>query len=121
VQRFFLEKSLIDVEPKTGLQTQRLHQLRRAASLNGQTGDEIVVDDHVEFAPVGSSVSEACSQIGKIASKSVEQETGVQGLAPVEWDTTAAVENLHVTEPYFLFYLRSSPKLKRLGATAPPP
>jgi hypothetical protein len=66
-------------------------------------------------APVGSSVSEACIQISKIASRSVEQGSSV-GQAPVEWDTTAAVENLHVTEPYFLFYLRSSPKLKRLGA-----
>ena len=66
-------------------------------------------------APVGSSVSEACIQIDKIASRSVAHETGVQGLAPIEWDATAAVENLHITEPYFLFYLRSAPKLRRLG------
>jgi hypothetical protein len=74
-----------------------------------------VGDVCTEKAPVGSSVSEACIQIGKIASRSVEHETGVQGQAPIEWDVTAAVENLHVTEPYFLFYLRSATKLKRLG------
>ena len=68
----------------------------------------------VNKAPVGSSVSEACSQINRIASKSVENETGVQGLAPIEWDTTADVENLYVAEPYFLFYLRCAPKLRRL-------
>ncbi len=65
--------------------------------------------------PVGSSISEACSQLDKIAKKSVETDTGVQGLPPVEWDTTADVENLHVAEPYFLFYLRASSKLKNLG------
>ena len=69
----------------------------------------------VDKAPVGSSISEACIQIGKIASRSVGRDTGVQGAAPIEWDTTANVENLHVTEPYFLFYLRSSPKLRRFG------
>ena len=71
----------------------------------------------VDKAPVGSSISEACIQIGKIASRSVGRDTGVQGAAPIEWDTTANVENLHVTEPYFLFYLRSSPKLRRLGGS----
>lgn len=69
----------------------------------------------VDNAPVGSSISEACSQINKIAAKSVETETGVQGLPPVEWDTTADVENLYVAEPYFLFYLRSAPKLKKIA------
>lgn len=68
-------------------------------------------------APVGSSISEACRQIAKIARKSVEVETGVQGLPPVEWDTSADVENLHVAEPYFLFYLRASSKLKKLGSS----
>jgi hypothetical protein len=66
--------------------------------------------------PVGSSISEACTQINKIAKKSVENETGVQGLAPVEWDTTTDVENLHVAEPYFLFYLRASSKLRKLAS-----
>jgi hypothetical protein len=66
--------------------------------------------------PVGSSVSEACSQIDKIAKKSVAADTGVQGMQPIEWDTTADVENLHIAEPYFLFYLRASQKLKLLGA-----
>jgi hypothetical protein len=66
--------------------------------------------------PVGSSVSEACAQIDKIAKKSVVVDTGVQGMQPIEWDTTAHVENLHIAEPYFLFYLRSSSKLRQLGA-----
>jgi hypothetical protein len=65
---------------------------------------------------VGSSVSEACAQIDKIAKKSVVVDTGVQGMQPIEWDTTAHVENLHIAEPYFLFYLRSSSKLRQLGA-----
>lgn len=65
--------------------------------------------------PVGSSVSEACTQIDKIAKKSVEVDTGVQGTQPIEWDTTADVENLHIGEPYFLFYLRASPRLRLLG------
>lgn len=65
--------------------------------------------------PVGSSVSEACTQIDKIAKKSVAVDTGVQGMQPIEWDTTADVENLHIAEPYFLFYLRASPKLRLLG------
>jgi hypothetical protein len=66
--------------------------------------------------PVGSSVSEACAQIDKIAKKSVVVDTGVQGMQPIEWDTTAHVENLNIAEPYFLFYLRSSSKLRQLGA-----
>jgi hypothetical protein len=65
--------------------------------------------------PVGSSVSEACTQLDKIAKKSVAVDTGVQGMQPIEWDTTADVENLHIAEPYFLFYLRASPKLRLLG------
>lgn len=71
-----------------------------------------------ERVPVGSSVSEACSQIDKIAQKSVAVETGVQGMQPIEWDTTADVENLHVVEPYFLFYLRASSKLRVLGISS---
>ena len=67
--------------------------------------------------PVGSSVSEACAQIDKISKRSVARETGVQGMQPIEWDTTADVENLHVAEPYFLFYLRASPKLRLLGGS----
>jgi hypothetical protein len=67
--------------------------------------------------PVGSSVSEACSQIDKIAKKSVGLDTGVQGMQPIEWDTMVAVENIHIAEPYFLFYLRASPKLRLLGAS----
>jgi len=34
--------------------------------------------------------------------KSVAKDTGVQGVQPIEWDTTADVENLHIAEPYFL-------------------
>jgi hypothetical protein len=66
--------------------------------------------------PVGSSISEACTQINKIAKKSVAVDTGVQGMQPIEWDMTADVENLHIAEPYFLFYLRASSKLRLLGS-----
>lgn len=65
--------------------------------------------------PVGSSISEACTQIDKIAKRSVAVDTGIQGLQPIEWDTTTDVENLHIAEPYFLFYLRASTKLNSLG------
>ena len=65
--------------------------------------------------PVGSSVSEACIQINKIAKKSVAVDTGVQGMQPIEWDRTSDVENLHIAEPNFLFYLRASSKLRLLG------
>ncbi len=65
--------------------------------------------------PVGSNVSEACTQIDKIAKNTVAVDTGVQGTQPIEWDKTADVENLHIAEPYFLFYLRASSKLRSLG------
>ena len=59
-------------------------------------------------APVGRSVTEACGQISTFASAD----------RTVEFDSGADVETFHVSDPYWLFYLRCSPKLTRL-ATQP--
>ena len=52
-------------------------------------------------APVGRSVTEACVQISTLAKDRRE----------VEFDTDSDVETFYVTDPYWLFYLRSSPKM----------
>jgi hypothetical protein len=73
----------------------------------------------VDESPVGSSVSEACIQIDKVAERLSQPESAVGSLKPVEWDTSSSVETIHMAEPYFLFYLRSSQRLVSLGRRAP--
>lgn len=55
--------------------------------------------------PVGRGVSEACTQISDFAA----------GDRTIEFDTDQDVEVLHISDPYWLFYLRSSRKLKDLA------
>lgn len=69
----------------------------------------------VGAAPSGRNVSDACEQISKLAAKGVKSHGGVQSGPPIEWDKTTDPENMHIIEPYFLFYLRASPKLRTLG------
>jgi hypothetical protein len=66
-------------------------------------------------APSGRNVSDACEQISRLASRTVKANSVVEVAPPIEWDKSTDPENLHVVEPYFLFYLRSSPILKTLG------
>ena len=58
-------------------------------------------------APAGSSVKEACRQISSIAVEMYPEQR------IVEWDDEAGT--LTVVDPYFLFYVRSSPKLANLA------
>ena len=69
-------------------------------------------------SPNGRNISDACEQISKLAAKGVRSGIAADAAAPIEWDKTTEPENLHVVEPYFLFYLRSSPILKTLGRRA---
>ena len=55
--------------------------------------------------PVGRSVTEACGQISSFAATD----------RTVEFDTDAEVETFYVSDPYWLFYLRCSPKLASLS------
>jgi hypothetical protein len=55
-------------------------------------------------APVGSSVAQALMQMDKLAGT-------VQEAPVIEWDEDV----LDVVEPYFLFFLRSSPYLQKLA------
>jgi hypothetical protein len=57
--------------------------------------------------PAGSSIKEACRQLAKIAIEMYPQQR------IVEWDEEA--DNLTIVDPYFLFYTRSSPKLRQLA------
>lgn len=56
-------------------------------------------------APVGRGVTEACGQISEFASVN----------RTVEFDTEADVETFYISDPYWLFYLRCSPKLTALA------
>ena len=55
-------------------------------------------------APVGRGVTEACGQISAFASAD----------RTVEFDTDSDVETFYVSDPYWLFYLRCSPKMRSL-------
>ncbi len=57
--------------------------------------------------PAGSSIKEACRQISNIAVEMYPEQR------IVEWDDEADI--LSVVDPYFLFYMRSSPKLGNLA------
>jgi hypothetical protein len=57
-------------------------------------------------APTGSSVSFTLGHMAAIAS-------GVQEAPVLEWDA----DTLHIIEPYFLFFLRNSHYLRKLGST----
>jgi hypothetical protein len=59
----------------------------------------------LEDVPVGRSVTEACGQISSFAAAD----------RTVEFDTDAEVETFYVSDPYWLFYLRCSPKLASLA------
>jgi hypothetical protein len=50
-------------------------------------------------------VTEACGQMSSFASHD----------RTVEFDTDAEVETFYVSDPYWLFYLRCSPKLASLA------
>jgi hypothetical protein len=58
-------------------------------------------------SPVGSSVAQALMQMDKLAAT-------VQEARVIEWDEDV----LDIVEPYFLFFLRCSPYLQKLGAPA---
>ncbi|MGH7083809.1 MAG: hypothetical protein ACREFN_02315 [Acetobacteraceae bacterium] len=70
-------------------------------------------------APSGRNVSDACEQISRLASKTVRANSVVEAAPPIEWDKSTDPGNLHLVEPYFLFYLRSSPILRTLGRKGP--
>ena len=55
-------------------------------------------------APAGRGVTEACSQISAFAAAD----------RTVEFDTDADVETFYISDPYWLFYLRCSPKMMDL-------
>ena len=55
-------------------------------------------------SPLSRSVTEACKQISEFA---VQNRT-------VEFDTDLE-ETFHIADPYWLFYLRASPKLRDLA------
>lgn len=59
----------------------------------------------VSEAPAGRGVTEACGQISGFAKAD----------RTVEFDTDAEVETFHISDPYWLFYLRCSPKMKELA------
>ncbi len=65
-------------------------------------------------APSGRNVSDACEQISRLAAKTVKANS-IEAAPPIEWDKSTDPENLHLVEPYFLFYLRSSSILQTLG------
>lgn len=56
-------------------------------------------------APAGRGVTEACSQISGFASAD----------RTVEFDKDSDVETFYISDPYWLFYLRCSPKLEDLA------
>jgi hypothetical protein len=58
--------------------------------------------------PVGSSVAESLSQMGKLAKT-------VQDAPVIEWDEDV----LDIVEPYFLFFLRCSSQLESLARKSP--
>ncbi|MGG5887824.1 hypothetical protein ACLF3G_11855 [Falsiroseomonas sp. HC035] len=66
-------------------------------------------------APAGRGVTEACSQISTFAAAD----------RTVEFDTEAEVETFYISDPYWLFYLRCSPKMTELAkeqhGLVPPP
>lgn len=62
--------------------------------------------------PSGSSLTESLKQISGFA----EQMHAAQRI--VEWDPDAASGTFSIIDPYFLFFLRSSDLLERLGKTS---
>jgi hypothetical protein len=62
-----------------------------------------------EETPASSSVKEACRQLHKFALEMYPDQR------IVEWDDEGGTDTLHIPDPYFLFYLRSSPKLRQLA------
>ena len=59
----------------------------------------------VDEAPAGRGVTEACTQISAFASAD----------RTVEFDTDADSETFYISDPYWLFYLRCSPKMAELA------
>lgn len=60
-------------------------------------------------SPVGSSVTEACKQIVKLA-RAMHSNQRI-----IDFDDEAGAGTLSIVDPYWLFYLRSSPKLEILA------
>jgi len=56
-------------------------------------------------APAGRGVTEACIQISTFATAD----------RTVEFDTESEVETFYISDPYWLFYLRCSPKMAELA------
>jgi hypothetical protein len=54
---------------------------------------------------MGRGITEACGQLSEFAAKD----------RTVEFDKEADVEIFHIADPYWLFYLRSSPKMADLS------
>jgi len=59
----------------------------------------------VGYAPVGRGVTEACTQMSEFASAD----------RTVEFDKDADIQIFHIADPYWLFYLRCSPKMADLA------
>jgi hypothetical protein len=59
--------------------------------------------------PVGSSVKEACTQIAKFALSMYPSQR------IVEFDDESGTDTFSIVDPYWLFYLRASPKLATLA------
>jgi hypothetical protein len=55
--------------------------------------------------PLGRGITEACTQISEFAAKD----------RPVEFDKDEDIEVFHISDPYWLFYLRCSPKMAELA------
>jgi hypothetical protein len=60
-------------------------------------------------APLGSSVKEACKQIAGFALSTYPDQR------IVEFDDETGTDTFSIVDPYWLFYLRSSPKLRSLA------
>jgi len=63
---------------------------------------------HSDF-PVGSSVKEACTQIARFAVSMYPSQR------IVEFDDESGTDTFSIVDPYWLFYLRASPKLATLA------
>ncbi len=63
----------------------------------------------IDEKPIGRSVTEACSQISDFAEEDKTSDRAV------EFDTDKEVEVFHVTDPYWLFYLRCSDRMGTLA------
>jgi hypothetical protein len=63
----------------------------------------------IDESPIGSSYSQACQQISSFALAMYPEQR------IIEWDEDNVTEVLNIVDPYFMFYIRSSKKIKLLG------